>query len=64
MSKTYRRRNRRGDFDVIARGVRRQDPDHSAIMRATLDHYLASREKAAEQEAARRRKKESGHGRP
>ena len=63
MSRTYRRRNRRGDFDVIARGVRRQDADHSAIMRATLDHYLASREKAAEEQAARRHRKEPGNGR-
>ncbi|WP_255784543.1 hypothetical protein [Mycobacteroides abscessus] len=44
MSKQSRRKNiRQNDFTIVARGIRRAEPDYSRLMQATLDHYLAVR---------------------
>lgn len=43
MSKKSERKNsRQHNFRVIARGVRRAEPDYSRLVRAALDHYLAT----------------------
>lgn len=33
------KRSRQNNFKVVVRGVRRDQPDHQRLMRATLDHY-------------------------
>jgi len=43
--------SRRGNYHVTARGVRRRNPDVSRLMQASLQLYLASQEKAAEESA-------------
>ncbi|CPR39615.1 Uncharacterised protein [Mycobacteroides abscessus] len=59
MSKNSRRKNtRQHDFTVIARGVHRNTPDFSRLMRATLDHYIASQRD--EQPDAERGRSSSG----
>lgn len=49
MARKKRRGNKRqGDFRVVARGVRRVRPDIPRITKASLDFYLASKEREAQ----------------
>lgn len=39
--KSGRKNSRQHNFRVVARGVRRAEPDYSRLVQAALDHYLA-----------------------
>ncbi len=40
-NKSGRKNSRQHNFRVVARGVRRAEPDYSRLVQAALDHYLA-----------------------
>lgn len=40
--KSGRNNSRQRNSRVVARGVRRAEPDYSRLVQATLDHYLAT----------------------
>lgn len=59
-SKPKRKNMRQGDFRIVARGVPRPKPDISRLMRASLDHYLATRAEAEERERGGTQEKSDG----
>ncbi|MGY0386400.1 hypothetical protein ACWZJV_05455 [Nocardioides sp. WG-D5] len=40
MTRRTRKNRRQGDFRIVARGIRRVNPDISRIVSTAVDHYL------------------------